>query len=147
MSLKEPHLKMSKSHQDPRSRIHINDDAEIISNKVKLALTDSLTGVTFDPSARPGISNLLAIMSSFDSRNRSAEELAQTYHTMSMRAFKAEAASVISDGLASTRERFNRLVYADSNAYLDEVAAQGSSKARDLAEKTMIPVRHAVGIS
>ena len=147
MSLKEPHLKMSKSHPDPRSRIHINDDAELISNKVKLALTDSMAGVTFDPCLRPGISNLLTIMSSFDTQSRSAEELAQAHHAMSLRAFKAEAASVIHDGLASTREKFNRLINADSTAYLDEVAAQGCSKARDLAEKTMIPLRHVVGIS
>lgn len=146
MSLKEPHLKMSKSHQDPCSRIHINDDPKLISDKIRLALTDSKTGVTFDRKGRPGISNILAIISYFDHQNRSAEEFAYIYKDKSLREFKAEAASIISSGLASTREKYDRLINTTSSHYLDEIPLVGSLKARSLAEKKMSIIRQAIGL-
>lgn len=147
MSLREPHLKMSKSHKDPRSRIHINDDAELIGDKIRLTLTDSVPGVSFDPQNRPGISNLLAIMSYFDHQKRSANEFAQLYRALTIREFKEEAARIISDGLASTREEYERLMATDSTHYLDDIAVEGSLKARSLAKKKMSTVREAVGLS
>ena len=59
MSLKEPLLKMSKSHADPRSRILVNDDHQTISEKLRFALTDSMARISYDPINRPGVSNLL----------------------------------------------------------------------------------------
>ena len=147
MSLREPRLKMSKSHQDSRSRIDINDDPELIHQKIKIALTDSITGVSFDPQNRPGVSNLLAIMSYFDPQNRSAEKLAQVYETANMREFKIDAADMISDSLASIREKYNRLISADSRKYLDEVSKQGALKARALAGRTMSTIKQAMGLS
>ncbi|KAL6719571.1 Tryptophan--tRNA ligase, mitochondrial [Lecanora helva] len=146
MSLTEPHLKMSKSHQDSRSRIHINDTPDIISSKIKGAMTDSLTGITFDPVNRPGVSNLLALMSSFDFHDRPAEELARAYHAMDLREIKSIAASNISNGLASIREDYNRLLSANATQYLDDIAVQGSLKAQLLAENTMSTVRSMIGL-
>lgn len=146
MSLKEPEHKMSKSHQDARSRIHINDDPQVISDKVKLAFTDSLAGVSYDPVNRPGVSNLLGIMSSLDDRTITAEEIARMCEAMSMREFKAEVARTISDSLTSIREKYNRLVQPDRAHYLDEMAEEGSKQARRLAQKTMGAVRQATGL-
>lgn len=146
MSLKEPHLKMSKSHQDPRSRIHINDAADAISDKIRLALTDSLTGVSFDPVNRPGVSNLLSIMSSLDVKRRTAEEIAQACNDMSMKDFKVQASSTISKGLSSAREHYNRLIDTNNADYLDEVAANGCIEARKQAKITISIVRQAIGL-
>ena len=147
MSLKEPHLKMSKSHQDPRSRIQINDDPGLIRDKIRLALTDSIPGVSFDLENRPGVSNLLTMMSYFDGQRRSPEHLARFYEARSMREFKTEAAEIISDGLAMVRNRYNHFISADSSHYLEDIAVEGSAKARSLAEKTMSKVRKVVGLS
>ncbi len=146
MSLKEPQIKMSKSHNDERSRIHVNDTPQIISDKVKFALTDSVAGVSYDPISRPGVSNLLAIMSYFDNRGRTAKELALTYSDMDIRDFKAEVTSSISKGLESVRERYNSLMSAEGGKYLDDVAMNGSVKAREQAKTTMAVVRHIVGL-
>lgn len=146
MSLKEPHLKMSKSHQDPRSRIHVNDAPEVIGNKVRLALTDSVVGVSFDQASRPGVSNLLSIMSLLDCRSRTAEDIAQACNGMSMHEFKTEATITISEGLISTRERYNRLMRADNAHYLHDVAIEGGVKARKQAQTIMATVRQAIGL-
>ena len=146
MSLKEPRLKMSKSHQDFRSRIQINDGTEIIGDKIRLALTDSITGVSFDPEHRPGVSNLLAIMSYLDGEGRTAEELAQACKSLSMRQFKATATRAISESLASTRDKYNRIINNDETHYLDDIATEGSTKARRQADKTMAAVRQVIGL-
>ena len=146
MSLREPRLKMSKSHQDFRSRIQINDGPHVIDDKIKLALTDSLTGVSYDPNLRPGVSNLLAIMSYLDEKGRTAEELAQACTSMNMRQFKEMVASAISEGLSSTRDKYNRIMNNDETHYLDDIAIEGSNKARRQAETTMAAVRQAMGL-
>lgn len=146
MSLKEPRLKMSKSHVDGRSRIHINDSPEVISNKIMLALTDSVTGVSHDLENRPGVSNLLAIMSFLDDQGRTAEELARECSSMSMREFKTTVASAISERLATIRIKYHNIIDADEAHYLDDIAIEGSLKARRQAEKTMAAVRQVIGL-
>lgn len=146
MSLKEPRLKMSKSHQDFRSRIQLNDGPEIIGDKVRLALTDSIAGVSYDPEHRPGVSNLLAIMSYLDEQGRTAEELAQAYSSMNMQHFKARVTSAISESLASTRDKYNRIMSNDETHYLDDITIEGSNRARLQADKMMIAVRQVIGL-
>ena len=145
MSLKEPRLKMSKSHEDYRSRIQVNDGPEIIGEKIRLALTDSITGVTYDPKNRPGVSNLLAIMSYLDEQGRTVEEFAQACNSMNMRQFKATVTSAISESLASTRDKYNRIIKNETD-YLDDIAIEGSNKARRKADKTMAAVRQVIGL-
>ena len=146
MSLREPQLKMSKSHQDPRSRIHINDSPQLIRDKIRVALTDSITGVSYDPANRPGLSNLLDIKSYLDGQRRTPEDFARLYHAMSMREFKVEVTNSITEGLASIRDKYNSLMESDGGRFLDEVAMNGTVKARREAEKTMSVVRRVIGL-
>ena len=146
MSLKEPHLKMSKSHPDLRSRIQINDGPKTIADKIRLALTDSISGVSYDPEHRPGVSNLLAIMSYLDEEGRTAEELGQAYNSMDMQQFKATVTNIISERLANIQERYNRIVNNYETHYLDDIAIEGSNKARQQAEKIMTEVRQVTGL-
>ncbi|MCJ1276890.1 Tryptophan--tRNA ligase, mitochondrial [Puttea exsequens] len=144
MSLKEPLLKMSKSHADPRSRILVNDDHQTISEKLRFALTDSMARISYDPINRPGVSNLLTIMSCFDDQRRTTKELALTCSDMSMREFKAEITTIISNGMADVRNKYNRLMHPDHAVYLHEIAATGRDKARLRAMRTMDVVRQAL---
>ena len=137
---------MSKSHQDPRSRIHINDGPEMIASKIRLALTDSMTGVSYDPEHRPGVSNLLVIMSVLDEDGRTAEQLAQACNSMTMRQFKETVTSAISASLANIRERYDRIMNEFETQYLDDIAIEGSNKARQQADKMMATVRQATGL-
>ena len=124
----------------------MNDGPEAIGEKIRLALTDSIKGVSYDPVHRPGVSNLLAIMSNLDERGRTAEELAQACSAMDMRAFKAMIACAISESLAIIRDRYNRVINNDDTHYLDDIALGGSNKARWQADQTMAAVRQVIGL-
>ena len=145
MSLKEPHLKMSKSHEDPRSRILLTDSHVDVQRKIRLALTDSTSGVSYDPLNRPGVANLLSIMSHLDEQGRSCQELANLYSSMSMRDFKEEVTNRISESFAGIRARYDRIVEDEGVSRLEEVASTGAERAARNAQNTMIVVRDALG--
>lgn len=62
-SLRDPAKKMSKSDQEIKSRIMLTDRPEQIIEKIKKAITDFTSAVTYDPINRPGVSNLIFIHS------------------------------------------------------------------------------------
>jgi len=146
MSLTQPHLKMSKSHQDPRSRILISDSMEEIAQKVKTALTDSISGVSYDPIKRPGVSNLIEIMHHSRADGASCEDIARDCQDLTMRAFKEQVAKCIDEHLGEIRQRYAELMGKEKEGYLREVAESGARRARESAAKTMHLVRDAVGL-
>jgi tryptophanyl-tRNA synthetase len=62
-SLRDPTKKMSKSDPDKKSTIMITDTPEMIKEKLKKAVTDCTSAVTFEPEGRPGVANLLTMHS------------------------------------------------------------------------------------
>jgi len=54
---------MSESLIDPNSRVLLTDSYETIAELVRSAVTDSISGITFDPAERPGTSNPLKNLS------------------------------------------------------------------------------------
>lgn len=147
MSLRQPTLKMSKSHADPRSRILLTDSAEEIHQKIKLALTDSEPGINYDPSRRPGVSNLIEILGHVQGGdgNRSFAELGREHQSLSMRAFKGHVANTIAEHLKGIRERYLELT--DSTpSYIDTVAEDGAKVARENADITLRSVKDALGL-
>lgn len=143
MSLKEPTSKMSKSHTDDRSRILLTDSASEIQKKVKVALTDSEPKITYDPVHRPGVSNLIEILSHFE--DISCQEIASEFETASLRALKEHVGSRIAHHLAEIRERYISIV-DDKTGYLDSVAQEGGKAAQANANLTMQEVRKAMGL-
>ncbi|RAK83183.1 tryptophanyl-tRNA synthetase [Aspergillus costaricaensis CBS 115574] len=143
MSLKEPTLKMSKSHVDERSRILLTDSPGQIHKKLKAALTDSETTITYDPLRRPGVSNLLELLSHFE--GRSCEELVLEFQSTSLRALKENLAHKISNHLQPVREKYFSLM-EDKTGYLEGISEKGARAARANAELTMIRVREAMGL-
>lgn len=146
MSLKDPTLKMSKSHDDPRSRILLTDSPEDVDIKIRLAHTDSISGISYDPLNRPGISNLIEIMHHLGDGSTTCEDLAQKYSSLSKRQFKEVVSEHVASSLSNIRTDYERLLKADEGRYLDAVAAQGAVKARASAEETMVLVREALGL-
>ncbi|KAN0075991.1 hypothetical protein V8E54_007261 [Elaphomyces granulatus] len=144
-SLKDPTLKMSKSHHDQRSRILLTDSPEEIGMKIKFALTDSDPVISYDPIHRPGVSNLIEILSQFDSDGQSCEELALEHRSSSIRSLKEHVANTVSGHLRSIREKYISLI-EDKSDYLDSVADLGARDARSNANLTMRLVRVAVGL-
>ena len=146
MSLREPHVKMSKSHPDSRSRICINDPPDAVEAKIKLAITDSQQGVTYDPINRPGVSHLVELMAHFDTSGRSAPALAEECKGMSMLDFKMKVATTISRSLDPIRTQFERLLRKTNSHYLEDVAEYGASQAQLRAQETIARARAIVGL-
>ncbi|KAI5198735.1 putative tryptophanyl-tRNA synthetase [Aureobasidium subglaciale] len=147
MALDKPTNKMSKSALNPKSRILITDSSSTISKKLRVALTDSIEGVTYDPSSRPGVSNLIEIAFNLDGSNHGAAspaEYAKDFEGLSLKALKNKVAEVVDDHLMPIRSKFEEIIGGDGKI-LQEAAQIGAEKARKSAESTMQLVRHAVG--
>jgi tryptophanyl-tRNA synthetase len=143
MSLKEPTSKMSKSHADEKSRIILTDSPAEIRKKVKVALTDSEAGVTYDPVRRPGVSNLIEILSHLE--GVSCEEIASEHQSASLRALKEHVAERITFHLQEIRDRYISIM-DDKTGYLEMVAEEGAEAARANSQKTMRQIREAMGL-
>ncbi|KAJ5612399.1 hypothetical protein N7510_005593 [Penicillium lagena] len=133
---------MSKSHADERSRILLTDDPATIHKKVKVALTDSEATITYDPVQRPGVSNLIEILSHFE--ERPCETIVREYKSASLRALKEQVAGQITHHLRHIREGYAALVA--NPASVDTIAQMGAQAAQDHTEETMRSVRAAVGL-
>ncbi|MCJ1396499.1 Tryptophan--tRNA ligase, mitochondrial [Xylographa bjoerkii] len=146
MSLKDPLQKMSKSHKDYRSKILLTDSPEEIHLKIKHALTDSISGISFSPAARPGVSNLLEILSHVDSDARSPQEWAEECKSLKMRAFKELVSDKVSSSLSGFRERYTPLMEARNYTLLKDIARHGATEARENSGRMLAKVRDAIGI-
>jgi tryptophanyl-tRNA synthetase len=145
MSLKEPQLKMSKSHADPKSRILITDTKEDIHTKIKEALTDSEPGITYDPKTRPGVSNLLEILKHTTQSPSSCEELAHDLSGLTMRQLKEHVSQAVVKCLSGIRESYLELMLP-TNKTIAMARGAGRLKAAARAGRTMKTVREHVGL-
>lgn len=123
----------------------ITDSPQQIKSKISSALTDSIPGISYDKVARPGISNLLDILSIFDTDARSSSQLANDYNDLSPRQLKDMVSDAVILGLNGIRDRYSELLGSDQN-YLDKIEHEGARKARENAAETMTIVREAMGM-
>lgn len=152
MSLTDPTKKMSKSDTNAASRVLITDAPAEIRKKVMRAVTDSQSGfVSYDPAARPGVSNLLEILAILgkdgDGKSRAPEEVAGDFAGSQhpLKALKERTADAVVAELRDVRERYMELLGNSDGKELDEIEALGAEKARASAEATMKLVKEAVG--
>ena len=142
MSLQEPTRKMSKSDPDD-TFISLVDDPDAIRRKIKRAVTDSDAEIRFDPQNKPGVSNLLSIMSALGAG--SIEQLEQELAGQGYGALKSRAAEVVVEALAPMQAEYRRLI-ADK-AYLQSVLDENAKTASYLATKTLRKVQKKVGFA
>src|SRR5437763_11147087 len=63
MDLQEPTNKMSTTMSSEQGAVYVGDAPDVIRKKFKTAVTDSEREIRYDPEHKPGVSNLLEIMS------------------------------------------------------------------------------------
>lgn len=149
MSLQQPTSKMSKSDPNPKSRIDITDSAATITKKIQRALTDTESShITYDPATRPGVANLLEILSILT--NQTPEDLVKTEgfdsEDVPLKALKMRTAEAVVKELGEVRERYLYYTQQKGAQWLDDVAQKGAEKANANAERTMKLVREAIGL-
>ncbi|WP_038499427.1 tryptophan--tRNA ligase [Candidatus Palibaumannia cicadellinicola] len=143
MSLLEPTKKMSKSYENSNHVITLLEDPKLIVQKIHNAVTDSYNPprVYFDPIKKPGVSNLLNILSCVSSTPLA--ELEQIFEGKMYGHLKTAVASAVLDMLESLQKRYYML-RADET-YLSQVLREGAEKARNNASITLAKAYHAVG--
>ena len=136
---------MSKSSPSSKSHITLTSSPDQIRNSIRCALTDmSSETITYEPSTRPGVSNLLEILSSFDAEGRHPSRLAG--EVKDVRELKHLTAEVLVEGLAGVRKRYFDVVTREGGKYVDRVAAEGAQQAAESAREVMIRVKEAAGL-
>ena len=139
--LQEPTAKMSKSSASEAGLVKLLDDPAITAKKIKSAVTDTEREVRYDPSSKPGISNLLDIYAS--TTGKSIAELEAEYAGRGYGDFKKELAEVVVDTLTPIRARTLELM--EDPAELDRLLSIGAEKAGERAERVLREVYDRVG--
>ena len=139
--LQDPTAKMSKSSESQAGVVDLLDDPATIAKKVKRAVTDTGTEVRFDPENKPGISNLLTVMSVLTGRSVAALE--EDYAGKGYGAFKTDVADAVVEFTTPLRDR--TVEWLADGSGLDDVLADGAARAQKVAGETLRRVYDAVG--
>ena len=131
---------MSKSESD-KGTIYLLEDLAITRKKIMSAVTDSDTRIIFDMENKPGISNLLTIMSALT--NESVEEIALKYDGQGYGTFKKAVADVVCHELEVLQ---NKVKEIQTSGIIDKVLEDGAAKASYYARKKLSKVYRKVGL-
>ena len=142
MSLQDPTRKMSKS--DPEECfISLLDEPDTVRRKIKRAVTDSDGEIRFDLENKPGVSNLLSIMSALGAGD--VEEIAAGMQGKGYGELKKEVTDCVIAALSPLQAEYKRLI-ADK-AYLQGVIDKNAVIAGKLATRTLRKVQKKVGFA
>ena len=142
MSLQEPEKKMSKSDLGEGS-VFLLDDPDTVRRKIKRAVTDSETEIRFDPDSKPGVSNLLSIISALT--GESIDSICNELNGQGYGALKNRAADVSIAALEPLQAEYKRLI-AEKD-YLLKIINENAQKASYLAAKTLRKVQKKIGFA
>ncbi|WP_432002179.1 tryptophan--tRNA ligase [Streptomyces sioyaensis] len=140
--LQDPSIKMSKSASSPKGIVDLLDDPKVTAKKVKSAVTDTDTVIRFDREAKPGVSNLLTILSTLT--GTSVPDLERSYEGKMYGALKTDLAEVMVDFVTPFRNRTQE--YLDDPETLDAILAKGAEKARAVAAETLATTYDRLGL-
>ncbi|CAD83251.1 tryptophanyl-tRNA synthetase [Candidatus Blochmanniella floridana] len=143
MSLLNPTRKMSKSDPDPNSYITLLDNVDCISKKIQGAVTDSDSpaAICFDPIKKPGISNLLAILSGIS--GQSILNLEESFQSKTYAQLKDVVIQELSCMLKDLQCRY--ISERSNEGKLNHILNVGSQKARMQAQITFKKVNELMG--
>ena len=139
--LQDPARKMSKS-TGGSGTIWVLDEPKVLTKKLKGAVTDTGREIRFDVADKPGVSNLLTILSVIS--GCAVQALETDFEGRGYGELKGAVAEAVVEELAPFRARYAELL-ADP-AELDRLLAEGAVRAREVAVATMEAVRDRVGL-
>lgn len=139
--LQDPSIKMSKSASTPKGLINLLDEPKATAKKVKSAVTDTDTVIRYDVVEKPGVSNLLTILSTLTGTD--IPVLEERYAGKGYGALKTDVAEVLVEFATPFRERTQQ--YLDDPETLDSILAKGAEKARAVAAETLAQAYDRVG--
>jgi tryptophanyl-tRNA synthetase len=121
--------------------VWLDDDPKVIEKKIKSAVTDAGREIVFDPVEKPGVSNLLAILSAFG--GEPVPVLVERFAGSGYGDLKKEVAGAVLDFAVPFQERVAG--YLSDPVTLDAELARGAARAREVAAVTLATAYDRVG--
>jgi tryptophanyl-tRNA synthetase len=140
MDLQDPTSKMSKSAETENGIVFLLDENSVIEKKFKRAVTDSDGVVAYDRANKPGVSNLLDILSA--ATGTPAEQLAESYSQYGP--LKKDAGDAVIALVDPIRARYLDLM--NDKGELARLIKIGNQRAREVAAQTLDRAHRAIGL-
>jgi tryptophanyl-tRNA synthetase len=134
---------MSKSRGAESGTILMLDPADTIRKKVKTAVTDSGSDVRYDPTEKPGISNLIELLTVVS--GKSVKDVEAAYDGQGYGQFKTDVGEAIVEVLEPIQARYREL--RDDPAELQRLLAVGADKARAASNPTLEQMYERMGFT
>lgn len=141
MSLNNPNVKMSKSASSENNAIFLLDNADVITRKVRKAVTDSQTSIVFDKN-RVGLYNLLCIYEILTKSSR--EEIEREFESKGYGDFKNALAEVIIESLRPIQQSYTQL--QNDKGYIQSILKKSADEVRVIAKATYERTKEFVGL-
>ncbi|OEI68622.1 tryptophanyl-tRNA synthetase [Curtobacterium sp. ER1/6] len=139
--LQDPTSKMSKSAASDNGLIRLLDDPKRTAKKIRSAVTDTEREIRADRQAKPGVTNLLAILSAFT--RTPVASLEEQFVGKGYGDLKGAVADAVVAELEPVRARTLELL--DDPAELDRLLAVGADRAEAIAQATLARVYDRIG--
>jgi tryptophanyl-tRNA synthetase len=143
MNLQEPSVKMSKSRGAESGTVLMLDPPETVRKKVRSAVTDSGSDVRYDPDEKPGISNLIELMTVVT--DDSIQDVEARYDGSGYGQFKGDVADAIVALLEPIQARYAGI--RGDQVELERLLAMGAEKARALSAPTLAQMYERLGFT
>jgi tryptophanyl-tRNA synthetase len=140
--LQNPTSKMSKSAASDAGVVWLLDEPSRTAKKIKSAVTDTGREVTFDRENKPGVSNLLTILSAFG--GAPIPQLEAEYAGRGYGDLKKDVAEAVVEVFTPIRARTLELL--DDPAELDRMLAPAADRANEIAEAKLADVYDKIGL-
>lgn len=140
LDLQDPSSKMSKS--SPQGCIFIMDEPDVVMKKFKTAITDSGKEIKYDPTNKPGVSNLLSIIKAVTNEEMSAIE--SQFVSKGYGDLKTFTGEVVVENIVKPFREKTLALLADEKQ-LNSLMSEGVQKAEKVAAATLKSVYEKVG--
>lgn len=138
MDLSDPTSKMGKSDGSDAGTVYLLDSPADIRRKIMRAVTDSGTEVRYDPVGKPGVSNLLALLSVCS--DRPVESLSYgSYGDL-----KRDVAEAVAETLRPVQQRYAEL--SADQVELSRILDRGAALAIERTAGLLAEARRAIGL-
>lgn len=144
MSLQDPLKKMSKSDDNANNFIMLLDEPKKIEKKLKRAVTDSdeQARIYFDNDEKPGVSNLLTLMSCMT--GRSIDEIVPEYEDKMYGHLKKDTAEAVLSVIEPLQQRYFEL--RKDEGELLNIMKDAAERASEKASQTLDKAKEALGL-
>lgn len=139
--LQDPTSKMSKSGKNPKGIINVLDDPKVSAKRIRSAVTDNDGVIAFDRENKPGVSNLLTILSALSGTD--IDSLVSEYEGHGYGDLKKDTAEAMTEFVTPLRARVDEIL--SDRAELERMLQRGAERAREFSAPVLDKVYEKIG--